>query len=103
RGRSHTGKGLALMSIMEGVSTINSFLRTLLLLTFLCGFGTAGFYVYTGYHAKEIDARRSAQLLDERNRELAGAKDRLKLAEADLVKQATELRAKDVQIDKLKA
>lgn len=91
------------MSIMEGVSTVNSFLRTLLLIAFLGGLGTASFYAYTGYHAKEIDARRSAQLLDERNRELAGAKDRLKLAEADLVKQATELRAKDVEIDKLKA
>jgi len=91
------------MSIMEGVSTVNSFLRTLLLIGFLGGLGTAGFYAYTGYHAKEIDARRSAQLLDERNRELASAKDRLKLAEADLVKQATELRAKDGEIDKLKA
>ena len=90
-------------SFMDGVSTVNSFLRTMLALAFLGGFGTAGYYAYTGYHAKEIDARRSAQLLDERNRELAGAKDRLKLAEADLAKQATELRAKDAEIDKLKA
>jgi hypothetical protein len=90
------------MSIMGGVSTINSVLRTLLMIVCVSGFGAAGYYAYTGYHAKEIDARRSAQLLDERNRELAGARDRLKLAEAGLATQAAELRAKDTEIDRLK-
>jgi hypothetical protein len=90
-------------SFMDGVSTINSFLRSLLLIAFLGGFGAAGYYAYTGYHAKEIDARRSAQLLEKRDRELASANDRLKLAEADIAKQATELRVKNAEIDKLKA
>jgi len=90
-------------SFMEGVSTINSFLRTLVMLAVLGSVGTAGFYAYTEFHAKDNDARRNAQMLEERNRELVSAKDRLKQAEADLTKQATELRAKDAEIDKLKA
>src|SRR5206468_2534065 len=102
--RSPAGKGRSLMSkFMEGVSTVNSFLRTLLMLAVLGGAGTAGYYAYTGYHAKETDARRSAELLDRRNRELASAKDRLNEAEANLARQATELRAKDDEIARLQA
>ncbi len=90
-------------SFMDGVSTVNSLLRTLLLIAFVGGVAAAGFYAYSGYHAKEIDARRSAQLLEHRDRELASANNRLKLAEADVARQATELRAKDAAIDKLRA
>ncbi|HEY2415323.1 MAG TPA: hypothetical protein VGI40_23975 [Pirellulaceae bacterium] len=88
---------------MEGVSTVNSFLRTLLVIAFLGGFGAAGFYAYTGYHAKETDARRSAQLLDARNRELATAKNRLLEVQADVAKKTAELRAKDNEIARLNA
>lgn len=88
---------------MDGVSTVNSFLRTLLVIAFLGGFGIAGYYAYTGYHAKEIDARRSGQLLEARNRELATAKNRLQAVEADVAKKTAELRAKDEEIARLNA
>jgi multidrug efflux pump subunit AcrA (membrane-fusion protein) len=88
---------------MDGVSTVNSFLRTLLVIAFLGGFGAAGFYAYTGYHAKETDARRSAQLLEARNRELASAKNRLQEVQADVAKKIAELRAKDDEIARLNA
>jgi hypothetical protein len=88
---------------MDGVSTVNSFLRTLLVIAFLGGFGAAGYYAYTGYHAKEIDARRSGQLLEARNRELATAKNRLQAVEADVAKKTAELRIKDDEIARLNA
>jgi hypothetical protein len=88
---------------MDGVSTVNSFLRTLLVIAFLGGFGTAGYYAYTGYHAKEIDARRNGQLLEARNRELASAKNRLQAVEADVAKKNAELRIKDDEITRLNA
>jgi len=47
--------------MMEGISTINSFLRTLIALVVLGGIGAGGYYGYTTYNATEIDAQQKAK------------------------------------------
>jgi multidrug efflux pump subunit AcrA (membrane-fusion protein) len=89
--------------IMEGVSTINSFLRTLLAIVVVGGAGTAGWYGYTTYNAREIEAQKKAEALAAAEKSLADVQQRLAQTQADVARQAEELRAKDVEIDQLNA
>jgi hypothetical protein len=89
--------------VMESLSTINSFLRTLVALVVVGGAGAVGWYGYTTYNAKEFEAAKKAQALAQAEQSLADAKQRLDQAEANVARQAEELRAKDGEIAKLAA
>jgi hypothetical protein len=88
---------------MEGLSTINSFLRTLMALVVVGGAGTAGWYGYTTYNAKEIEAQKQAKAREEAEQGLADAKNRLRVAEANIASKQEELKVKDGQIVELNA
>jgi len=89
--------------MMEGVRTINSFLRTLIALTVLGGIGAGGYYGYATYNAKEIDARQKAKALEEKERALADTTSRLDKAQSELASKVAELQAKDKEIAALNA
>ena len=78
--------------VVEGISTINSFIRTLLAVAVVGGAGTAGWFGYTTFRAKDVA-----------NRELAEAMNRLERAEAEVASLTSQLRLKDEQIAKLEA
>src|SRR3954469_2670898 len=89
--------------MMEGVRTINSFLRTLLAVFVLGGIGAGGYYGYTTYNAKEIDAQQKAKALEEKERALADASSRLEKTKTDLAGKIAELQAKEKEIAALNA
>ncbi len=75
---------------MENVKTVNSFLRTLVLIGFLGGFGYLGFLGYTNFIQPGLQAERIKQELaqlqvryDEQGRELTKTKTALKLVKVD--------------------
>jgi hypothetical protein len=87
--------------VMEGLSTVNSFLRTLIALVLIGGVGVAGWFGYTTFNAREIDAQKKAQELAQANTALNEAKNKLVAAEADLATKAEQIRKKDAEIVKL--
>jgi hypothetical protein len=84
--------------VMEGLSTVNSFLRTLIALAVIAGVSVAGWFGYTAFNAKEIAAQKKAQELIAANVALSDAKSRLQTAEADIAAKAKQLRQKDAEI-----
>jgi hypothetical protein len=88
---------------MEGISTLNSLLRTFLALAVIGGAGAAGYYGYTAYNAKELDARQKAQALHDAEQSLAETKSRLEQASAEIVNKTAELAQKERQIADLNA
>jgi hypothetical protein len=89
--------------MMESLSTVNSFLRTMLAIVVVGGTGAAGWYGYTTYNAKEFEAQKKAQALAATEKSLADAQERLQQAEVNNARQVEELRAKDSEIAKLAA
>jgi multidrug efflux pump subunit AcrA (membrane-fusion protein) len=89
--------------MMEGISTINSLLRTLLAVAVVGGAGTAGWYGYTTYNAKEIEARKQTKAREEAEQALADTRSRLEKAEAEVANKLAELKLKDAEIDRLNA
>lgn len=89
------------MPLMDNLKAINSFIRTALGVVLVGGLGTAGYYGYTTYNAQEIAARKSALLLEEKERALEDAKTRLLQAEADVANKMAEILRKDMEINKL--
>ena len=85
----------------EGISAVNSFLRTLLAIVVVGGVGFGGWYGYTTFNARELEAQQKAKRLEEAEQNLTSARARLEQAETDLVKQAAELKAKDAEIARL--
>jgi hypothetical protein len=85
----------------EGISAVNSFLRTLLAIVVVGGVGFGGWYGYKTFNARELDAQQKAKRLEEAEQNLTSARARLEQAETDLVKQAAELKAKDAEIARL--
>jgi len=80
--------------IMENVSTVNSFVRTILAVIVLGGLGFGGWYGYSTYNAKEIEARDKAA-------KLAEATQQLQVAQADLEVKAKLIVEKDAKISEL--
>jgi len=87
--------------MMDSLATINSFLRTLIALVIVGGAGAAGWYGYSTYNAKEFAAQKKAQELAAAEKSLADAQQKLNQAEADVARQAEEIRARDSTIVKL--
>ena len=77
--------------VMDNLSAINSFLRTLIALFAIGAVSAAGYFGYTSYNASEIEART-------RSRELAEANERLSRAKKDLDAAAAEIQIKDARI-----
>src|SRR5262245_8958284 len=94
---------MTMPGMMEGLSTINSFLRTLIALVVLGGIGAGGYYGYTTYNAKELDIQKKDKALRDQERALAMTTSRLQQTEADLASKITELQAKDREIATLTA
>jgi hypothetical protein len=87
--------------MMDHLRTINSFLRTLLAVAVVGGAGTAGWYGYTTYNAKELEARKRVHELQEAQQALADTKGRLLKAEAEVAEKLAELTQKNAQIAKM--
>jgi outer membrane murein-binding lipoprotein Lpp len=94
--------------LMENVSTVNSFLRTLLAMVVIGALGFGGWFGYTTFNAKEIEARTKAKELAEANDKLLRVQHDLDAAAADIAvksarieEQATEIKTLNEQVDKL--
>lgn len=79
---------------MENVSTVNSFVRTILAVVVLGGVGGGGWYAYYKYNAKEFEAQDKAA-------KLADATKKLEDAQADLEVKARLIQEKDAKITTL--
>lgn len=79
--------------VMEGLSTVNSFLRTLIALAVVGAAGVAGWFGYTTYNAKEIAAHQKAKELQAANVALSDARNQLADARTQIVaaKQQNQL------------
>jgi hypothetical protein len=87
--------------MMESLATINSFFRTLLATVLLAAAGVAGWFGYTTFNAKDIEARKQAAELTAANEQLASVQARLQTAEEDITAKGLQLIEKDHQIDEL--
>jgi hypothetical protein len=87
--------------MMEGLTTVNSFLRTLIALVVIGGVGTAGWFGYTTYNAKEIDAQKKAKELAAATEALSDVRNRLTAAQADNVAKDEQIQAQVAEISKL--
>jgi len=89
--------------MMDSLSTINSFLRTLIAIVVLGGFGAAGYFGYTTYNAKEIAARQQEKELQERKQQLDEVSQRLEKARLEIQTKDRAIEVKDAEITKLNA
>lgn len=87
--------------MMESLATINSFFRTLLAAVVLGAVSIAGWFGYTTFNAKEIEARQKAAELTAANEQLASVQARLQTAENDITAKGLQIIEKDRQIDEL--
>ena len=87
--------------VIDSLSTINSFVRTLLALVVVGGAGTAGWYGYSTYHAKEFEAAKKTAALAESEKSLADARQQLTQAEAAVARHTADLVLKNAEIVKL--
>lgn len=76
--------------MMENLSTVNSFLRTLIALVVLGAIGTAGYFGYDAYTAKE-----------RADKELDATKVKLRDAETELTRRAEQIAELKVNVEKL--
>ncbi len=79
---------------MENVSTLNSFVRTVLAVVVLGGVGGGSWYAYYKYNAKEFEAQDKAAKLAEANQKLEDA-------QADIASKVKLIQEKDTRISTL--
>jgi hypothetical protein len=87
--------------LMDNLSTLNSFLRTLIAIAVIGGAGVAGYVGYTTFNAADLDKQRREQQLAEATKAVADFKNRLGEAEADIAAKTEQIRAKDEEITAL--
>lgn len=87
--------------MMENLSTLNSFLRTLIAIAVIGGAAVAGYFGYTTYNSADIDKQKREQQLAEATQAVADFKNRLTEAEADIAAKSEQLAKKDVEIKQL--
>jgi hypothetical protein len=88
-------------STMENLSTINSFLRTILAMIVLGAVGAASYVGYTTYNQNEINARKSAAELAKANEALQLKEQEVAAKTAELAEKTKQLQEKEVQIASL--
>lgn len=86
---------------MESLSTVNSFLRTMIALVVVGAVGAGGYFGYTTYNAAEIEADQRAKELEKRRAELAAVSQELNAAKVDLLQKSQQIEEQRVQIDEL--
>jgi hypothetical protein len=93
---------------METVATINSAVRTLLALVVCGAVGTGGWYAYSTFNAKEIQAQKAEKellnvqhLLGKTKADLQARELEIHQQAAKIAEQVAELKKKDEQIAKL--
>ena len=88
---------------LENLSTVNSFLRTLIALVVLGGAGAAGWYGYTTYNAKDFEARDRARQLAEVSDKLIEVKQNLEAVTAENVRKTARIQEQETEIKNLNA
>ena len=87
--------------IMENVSTVNSFVRTILAVIVLGGLGVGGWYGYSTFNAKEIEARDKAEKLAEATKQLLAKEAQLAAAEKTILEKDAKITSLNKDIEKL--
>jgi hypothetical protein len=85
-------------STMENISTINSFIRTVLATIVIGVAGVAGWFGYSTYNKNEIAARKSATELAKANEQLELTKKDVEAKAAEIAQKTQLLQEKEVQI-----
>lgn len=85
-------------SMMENVSTINSFLRTTLVMLFLAVSGGGGFYAWQTYTAKDREVAKTAEELQTATNKLKETEQALNSAQEEIVARNATIAAQDVTI-----
>lgn len=85
-------------SMMENVSTINSFLRTILVLAFLGISGGGGFYAWQTYTAKDREVAKTAKELASISTKLVETEQALSSAQEDIAAKSATIAAQGVTI-----
>jgi hypothetical protein len=88
-------------STMENLATVNSFMRTLLAMVVLGAITVGGWFGYTTYNAKDIEARRRNTELAEASKKLDQANRDLTFAQSQVAQKTEQLNIAQQQIDKL--
>lgn len=88
-------------STMENLATLNSFMRTILALIVLGAITVAGWFGYTTYNAKDIEARQRSRELADATEKLDQANRDLTAAQSQLAQTTEQLNVANQQIDKL--
>ena len=83
---------------MENISTVNSFLRTILATVVLGAVGVGGYFGYNTYNKNEIAARQSAEKLEEANQLLEKSKQDVAAKAAEIAEKTKQLQEKEVKI-----
>jgi len=89
--------------VMEGLSTVNSFLRTLIALAVIGVAGVAGWFGYTTFNAKEIAAQKKAKELEAANVALSDARTQLSAARNEVAAKEAQNRLLIAENEKLAA
>jgi hypothetical protein len=88
-------------STMENISTINSFMRTLLAVVVLGAASVAGWFGYSTYYKNEIAAEKSAEELAATAKELEASKKDLEAKTVEIAQKTLLLQEQEVQIANL--
>ena len=86
---------------MEGLSTINSFLRTLVAIVVVGAIAVGGWFGYSKFNAGEIEAQKKAAELKDANEKLAKATEELEVADAEIARQSARIAEQQTQINDL--
>lgn len=85
-------------STMENISTINSFMRTILATIVIGAASVGGWFGYSTYYKNEIAAKKSAEELATATKELEASKKNLAAKDAEILQKNQQLQEKEVQI-----
>lgn len=88
-------------TMMENVSTLNSFLRTLLMMVVLGALTVGGWFGYNTYNAADLERRKQAQALADAETQLKTLGQDLASARQEIAVKAEELIQKEARISEL--
>lgn len=88
-------------STMESISTINSFIRTILATVVIGAISVGGWLGYQTYNKNEIAAQRSAEELATATKELEASKKNLEAKNAEIAQKTQLLQEKEIQVASL--
>lgn len=87
--------------MIESISTLNSFVRTILAVIVIGGASVGGWFGYTTYFAAKIDAEKKAHELDVARKDLAAKEEQLAQKEEQIVKLGKDIVKLNEKIEKL--